>query len=306
MLIKAYSSSANLGAGFDILALAHNAFEDSVEMEAIPNSTLQVLVTGDGVPNEVDKNSASYAVYRLLSELDVKVKVKMKVIKGIPAGLGLGSSGASAVAAVVGVNNLLKLGLDKQELVRASMIGEIASSGSAHPDNVAASVYGGVVAVLNTEPVTVSPIPVNLNFSLLLFIPVLQLKDKTKKAREMLPRNVELGKMVRNSRYLSSTILGLVKGDRELLRLGLNDEIVEVARSPLFPHYEKLKKISIENNAIGACVSGAGPTIAVFVDEYSDKNKIKKEGLEICETYSQKCLVKEAKIAGGAWVERWN
>jgi homoserine kinase len=306
MIGKAYSSSANLGAGFDILALAHNAFLDSVKVSAENSSSLQIMVKGEGIPNEVEKNSASYAVLKLLSEYNIKAKIKMEVIKGIPPGLGMGSSGASAVAAIVATNEIFKLNLSKDEIVKYSMLGEIASSGSAHPDNVAASTYGGVVAVTSTNPVRVSQIPVNLDFEILLFIPLVKLQDKTKKAREMLPKEVTLGKSVNNSRYLTSFILGLIKGDRELVRIGLNDEIVEKAREPLFPYYPKIKEVSLSLNAVGACVSGAGPTIAVFIDDKSNKKEIINEGLKICSSYGYECIIKEAKLAGGAWVEGWD
>lgn len=306
VIAKAYSSSANLGAGFDILAMAHDAFHDVVEISSQPSSSLQVQVEANGVPKEPERNSASFALMKMLEEFDIKAKVKVKVNKGVPPGLGMGSSGASAAAAVVGGNELFNLGLSKDDLVRFSMQGEIASSGSPHPDNVAASVVGGVVAVISGEPVRVSEIPINLDFSLILFIPKVTIEAKTKKAREMVPKQIELQKLVKNSRYLSSLILGFIKGDRDLVRLGLNDDIVERSRESLFPYYWKLKEEVIKYNAIGACVSGAGPTIAVFVDEKSERDEIIKRGLKICESYGYECNFKDAKVARGAWVERRN
>ncbi|BCU69004.1 homoserine kinase [Stygiolobus caldivivus] len=306
IIAKAFSSSANLGAGFDILAMAHDAFYDSVEITSQPSSSLQVYVEGEGVPNIPEQNSASFALIKLLEEFNIKAKLKVKVNKGIPPGLGMGSSGASSSAAVVAANELFKLELSNDDLVKFSMLGEIAASGSPHPDNVAASVVGGVVAVVSSEPVRVVQIPVNLPFSLILFIPKVNIEAKTKKAREMVPKHVELQKLVKNSRYLSSLLIGLIKGDRELVRTGLNDDIVEKAREPLFPYYSKLKEVALNHNAIGACVSGAGPTIAVFVDEKSDKAQIIKDGLKICESYGYECSVKEAKIARGAWIEGRN
>ncbi|BFH73571.1 homoserine kinase [Sulfurisphaera javensis] len=304
MIVKAFSSSANLGAGYDILALAHNAFEDTIEIEAKNSSELDIKVEGEGVPLAVEKNSASYALYELLREYNVRAKVRLKVIKGIPAGLGLGSSGASAAAAVYGANELFKLGLSRQELVKFAMKGEIASSGSPHPDNVAASLIGGVISVVNPNSIKVEQVPINLDFELILIIPLVKIEAKTKKAREMVPKQIEISKYVANARYLSSLILGFIKGDRELIRLGLNDDIVEKSREPLFPYYPKIKEVSLLNNAIGACVSGAGPTIAIFVDSMSDKNKIIDESLKVCKAYGYECIYKLAKVSGGAWIER--
>jgi len=304
VIIKAFSSSANLGAGYDILALAHNAFEDTIELQAESSSEVSIKVEGEGIPLEVEKNSASFALQELLRDFGVKAKVKVKITKGIPAGLGLGSSGASSAAAVYGANELFKLGLSRKELVKYAMRGEIASSGSPHPDNVAASLVGGLVSVISSNPIRVEEIPVNIDFELLLIIPLVKIEAKTKKAREMVPKQIEISKYVSNSRYLSSLILGFIKGDRELIRLGLNDEIVEKAREPLFPYYPKIKEIAISHNAIGACVSGAGPTVAIFIDSYSDKNKIVEGALSVCKAYGYECIYKIAKVAGGAWIER--
>ena len=304
--VNAYSSSANLGAGYDILAIAHDAFYDTVELSYEPASTLEIQVEANGVPTQPEKNSAGFALMKLLEEFNIRAKVRLRVNKGIPPGLGMGSSGASAAAAVVGANYIFSLGLSLDELVRFAMQGEIASSGSPHPDNVAASIIGGVVAVVSNNPVRVAQIPVNLPFELLLFIPKVSIEAKTKKARELVPKSVEIEKHVVNSRYLSSLLIGLMKGDRELVRLGLNDDIVEKAREPLFPYYWKLKEEALKYNAIGACVSGAGPTVAVFVDEKSKVDEIIKSGLKICEAYGYECSFKKAKLARGAWIERWD
>lgn len=306
MIVKAFSSSANLGAGFDILALAHNAFEDTVEIDAKTSNELIIRVEGEGVPLSVEKNSASFALYEFLKDYNIKADVRLKIIKGIPAGLGLGSSGASAAAAVYGANEIFKIGLSRQELVKYAMKGEIASSGSPHPDNVAASLVGGIVGVIGSNPIRVEQIPLNLEFDIVLIIPFVKIEAKTKKAREMVPKQIELSKYVNNSRYLSSLMLGFIKGDRDLVRLGLNDDIVEKAREPLFPYYPKIKEVALLYNAIGACVSGAGPTIAVFIDSKSDRNKIIEESLNVCKAYGYECIYKIAKVSGGAWIERGN
>ena len=303
MRVLSPSSSANLGAGYDVLAVAHDAFFDVIEIEVEPHSEIDVKVSSSASPEVVEKNSASYAVLRMLQELGIKAKVRIRVEKGVPAGLGLGSSGASAAGAVVGVNHALKLGLSLDELVRFAAYGEEAAAGSAHPDNVAASVYGGFVAVISNNPVKVVRIPHNFDLEFLLFIPEVRIEEKTKKARELVPKTESIGKMVSNMRFVTSLILGLVKGDRDLIRLGLNDDIVEKARLPLFPFYPDLKKKALEHNAIGACVSGAGPSVLVFLDERTDKDGVVKDGLAVCQAYGIGCKVKFARVTNGARVE---
>ncbi|MEM0016319.1 MAG: homoserine kinase [Saccharolobus sp.] len=305
---KAYSSSANLGSGFDILSMAHTAFYDVVEVQIQDYGSRKIVVeSNSNIPIDVEKNSASYPVKRLLEDKNIDVSLRIKIDKGVPEGLGLGSSGASAAAAVVAVNDLLNLDLPKNELVRYAMYGEESVSGSGHPDNVAASIFGGLVSVVSVNPVKVVDIPINYNFDILLFIPInIKIQGKTKKAREMVPKNIAISDYIYNSRSVSSLILGFIKGDRELLRIGLNDQIVEKARLPLFPYYPKIKEIAIKYDAIGACVSGAGPSILVLIDKMTDENKIVEEGVRICREFNVECKTVKAKVAGGATVERCN
>jgi homoserine kinase len=303
MRVKAPSSSANLGSGYDVLAVAHDAFYDTVELQATPSTEAKVEIVAEGTPSDPQKNSASYAVMRMLDEMNLKYRVRIKLIKGVPPGLGLGSSGASAAAAVVALNEALKLGLSPDDLVRFSSYGEEAAAGSAHPDNVAASVVGGFVAVVSQNPLKVVRIPHNYDFSLMLFIPEVTITEKTKKARELVPKEIATSKYVSNLRFVTALLLGLQKGDRDLLRLGLNDEIVEKSREPMFPYYPKLKEVALKYNAIGACVSGAGPSVLVFVDERTDVESLKREGSSVCEAYGLRCKIKMSKVSEGARVE---
>jgi homoserine kinase len=296
----AYSSSANLGSGFDILSVAHDAFYDEVEACTSEGRLKVVMTDNSNIPEDPTKNSAGFSVLSLMKDYGIKEGVILKVKKGIPAGLGLGSSGASAAAAVAAVNSLFSLGLSKDSMVKYSMLGEGAIAGSPHPDNVAASIFGGFVAVLGERTVNLN---VNYDFKFILFIPSIEAKDKTKKARELVPKTVDMSSYVKNMRFGFSLMLGLERGDRKLISNGLNDEIVEKARLPMFPFYPELKKISLSHNAIGACVSGAGPSILVLVDHESEIKAIEEEGKKLIASFGYSAQVKEAKIAGGVKVE---
>lgn len=304
---EAYSSSANLGPGFDILSMAHNAFKDIVIARTIEEKGKIIIKSNNPkIPLDPEKNSAGLATKILLQEKGIDEGIEIEINKGIPFGLGLGSSGASSVAAIAAVNELFELKLTQEEMVKYSMFGEQASSGSPHPDNVAASVYGGIIAVTSVSPVKVEKIPVNVDFKILLISPQGEREGKTKKAREMLPSKVDLSLYVKNSRYLMSLILGFIKGDKELIKQGLNDEIVEVAREPLYPYYKKIKEIALKNDAIGSCVSGAGPTVLVLYDDNTNLDKIKVESLEVCKAFGLACNFILAQIAGGVKSERLN
>ncbi|MCY0859133.1 MAG: homoserine kinase [Sulfolobaceae archaeon] len=305
---RAYSSSANLGAGYDILAVAHNAFFDEVTAIPLSEGKIDVKVIADGIPQDYQKNTAGWAVYNMLKELDLKVEVELRVKKGVPIGLGLGSSGASSAAAVTAVNEALGLNLSKLELVKFAMEGERAAAGEPHPDNVAASIMGGFVAVTSVNPIHVINIlpHKDLNLKFLLFIPQIYIENKTKKAREMVPKVVDIKSHVTNSRYLASLLLGLQTGNKELIKRGLNDEIVEKSRLPLFPFYTEFKKLGLEAGAVGVCVSGAGPTILAFIDESTNVNMLMTKGVEICDAHKVKCITKIAEIANGVEIEGAN
>ncbi|WP_171823555.1 homoserine kinase [Thermogymnomonas acidicola] len=229
----------------------------------------------------------------------MRAELEIHIEKGIPYGLGLGSSGASAVGAVTAASELLGLSLSGEEIVRFAMQGEVASSGAAHPDNVAAATFGGAVAVLSDGPV-VRRIPVHSAFRFLLIVPGQQREGKTRLARSLVPRAIETGKYVRNSRRLASLILGLSSGDRELLREGMNDEIVEPSRSPLFPFYWRIKEEALALNAAGVCVSGgAGPSILVIFDERTDVSGIERRATSILESFGMSTRTVRAVSAGG-------
>lgn len=148
---RAYSSAANLGPGFDALAVALNAYYDEVEAK---------ICTGRGGGVYVDRvegkfsvgvspgsNTAAEAVRELLNSEGVEAEVEIRIYKGVPPGRGLGSSGASAAAAVVAVSHALDMELAKEKLVFYAGAGERAAAGQPHFDNAAASILGGLAIV---------------------------------------------------------------------------------------------------------------------------------------------------------------
>ncbi|RMF29813.1 MAG: homoserine kinase, partial [Candidatus Nitrosothermus koennekii] len=139
------SSTANLGPGFDVFGLALDAYYDQVSIEQIKEGI--VLESEDNIPLDIDKNSAGLAALNLCKDYDIKDGLRIKIKKGVPAGYGLGSSGASAAAVVKALDAMYELNLSNEELIKYAAIGEQASAGSIHYDNVAASLLGGFVIV---------------------------------------------------------------------------------------------------------------------------------------------------------------
>ncbi len=293
-----YSSSANLGPGYDILSLSHKAFFDKVRIET-SNGSEKIMIISENTPLNPEKNTAGLSIMKIMEDKNINEKINIYIEKGIPIGLGLGSSGASSSAAVKAFNELFDLNLSNDEMVYYSMYGEIAAAGSAHPDNVSSGIYGGLTLITSVEPLNVKKIDINYDLNILLIIPEMNMNNKTMYARSLVPKTVDMTDHIKNSEYLSELIYGFLKGDRNSIRYGMNDVIVERARSPMFPYYYAIKEKAIKNNAISACISGAGPTILIFIDEYSDKNNILNDVKNIMSSFKTDYKIIETDIMEG-------
>jgi len=266
--IRSPCSSANLGSGFDSFGLALEAFYDTITLE-LTDGEIKIEVTGieaERVPKSPDRNTAGFVAKRLLEKKDVGVKIHL--YKGIPSGMGLGSSGASAAACAYGLNELLNLGLSKNEIIKWAALGEIAAAGVAHADNVAASILGGftIVRTCNDliDAVRLNPPP---NLRIALAMPIIKTSEnKTAAARSILPRSIPLRNAVLNIQNAAYIVAGFHLGDIEMIGRGMMDAIAEPFRKKLIPCYEDVKKAALDAGAAGVTISGAGPTVIAVVD----------------------------------------
>ncbi|MCL4336563.1 MAG: homoserine kinase [Candidatus Thermoplasmatota archaeon] len=296
----AYSSSANLGPGYDVLAVAHGAYHDRVTASfSSQDFHGQVKIIADGLPVDPVKNTAGLSVLELFKEKKITDSITLSIEKGVPTGLGLGSSGASASAAISAVDDLLNLELSDDEKVKYAMLGEMASSGTAHADNVAASIYGGLVLVESISPMKIRRIKFSHDFSFITVIPELFIEGKTKLLRQMVPRQVGIESYVQGVRFVTSLVAGLISGDRDLVKSGMNDDIIEVARKPVYPFYDTVKQSILSRDAVGVCISGAGPSILAVVDNKTDIEGIKSDSKRIFAEYGYNCSIVSSKLAGG-------
>src|SRR2546430_14992067 len=157
--VEAYCSTANLGAGFDSFGLALAKYADRVQVRTANTPIVRIRTLGPysaGLSTAPNKNSAGPPARVLLDCSQLNKGVEITVEKNIPPGLGLGSSGATAAACTKAMNYLLKLDLPEDELVKIASLGEAASSGSAHADNVCASMLGGFTIASGDPLITVS------------------------------------------------------------------------------------------------------------------------------------------------------
>lgn len=253
----------NIGIGFDILGLALEQPGDEVTVRFCDQPGVHILsITGDGgkLPREANRNTAGVAALHLLKQIDWKGPgVELELHKKMPFGSGLGSSGASAVAAAVAVNELVGARLPKIDLLQAVGEGERSATGTLHPDNVAPSLLGGIVLVLQKDPPIVEQLPVPADLWVAVVYPHVEVL--TKYARSILSDQVGREAFVGQSARIAGFIAALYRGDLELLGRCLSDEIIEPQRAPLIPDFYAVKHAALLAGALGASISGSGPSV---------------------------------------------
>ncbi|WP_405564435.1 homoserine kinase [Polaribacter sp. Asnod6-C07] len=251
---------ANVSCGYDSLGFAVDAIGDEMTFTKTPNLEVEITnITGADLTYDVDKNAASAVVKKMLLEAKANFGVQLTIHKGFSPGSGLGSSAASAAGAAFGANQLLGNIYSELELTKFAMFGEEVACGSAIADNVAAAVYGGFVLIRSYEPLEIIKLPVPNELRLVAIHP--QIEVKTKDARAVLPKEILLKDAVTQWANVGGLISGLHSNDYNLISNSLVDIIVEPHRKKLIPYFDKVKNAAIKAGALGAGISGSGPTI---------------------------------------------
>ncbi len=297
---RAPSSTANLGPGFDVFGLALDAYYDEVQItKQVKGITIESL---DSIPLEPAKNSAGLVIKEMSKEFKIKDGLLVKIKKGVPAGFGMGSSAASAAAAAVAFNALFDLDLDQNTLVKFAGIGEKASAGSIHYDNVSASVLGGFV-IVRTDPLDVIKIDPPKDLVLCVAIPKINVpKKKTEVSRGVLPQQVKLSDYVKNLANASAITTGFINKDVELIGHSIKDIIVEPARKHLIPGFDRVKANALKAGALGVTISGAGPSVISFTSKFADHKKICKAMEKGFASADTKCTTVICRPSKGAFV----
>ena len=273
--VRAPSSTANLGPGFDVFGLALDAFHDEIILTKKPWQGIRIL-TEDDIPKDPQQNTAGLVVKAMRQKFKIKSGIEIRIKKGVPAGFGMGSSAASAAAAALAFNKLFNLKLDSNTLIKCAGIGEKASAGTIHYDNVAASLLGGFV-VVKTKPFEVIRLEPPKDLVLCLAIPKLKAtKKKTKVARTVIPKTVKLADLTENLSNAANIVSGFLLKDSDLIGRSIQDVIVEPARKHLIPGFSKVKNNALDAGALGVTISGAGPSVIAFCKKSQNLKKIGK------------------------------
>jgi homoserine kinase len=258
---KATATISNLNCGFDILGLAIREPFDFVELEMTGSGVVEIAgIKGcDSLSHDPEKNVVGAALNAMISKSGTKAGFRAFIEKGITPGSGIGSSAASSAAAVVAANELLGRIFSLMELVTFAMEGERLASGAAHADNVAPAILGGITLIRSYEPLDIVSYHVPPELFCVVIHPDMEIK--TSMAREILDKQITLTNAVKQWGNVAGLTAGLFSEDYDLIGRSLIDHVAEPKRSALIPGFRELKKAAVQNGALGAGISGSGPSV---------------------------------------------
>jgi homoserine kinase len=271
------ASVGNVAVGFDILGHAVAALGDRVRVTRRAETGVVIrAITGvvPDLPLAAEKNTAGMAALALQSALELPFGFELEIEKGIPLGSGLGGSAASAVAAVVAAAALVDEPLDRTRLLKFAMMGEAVASGSVHVDNIAPSLFGGLVLTVGIDNPHVKQIPVPECIRCVVVHPHMMLA--TREAREILRKSVQLSDVIWQQANLAGFLSSCYTSDLPLMRESLLDVVIEPQRQALIPGFIDVKHGALAAGAIGCSISGAGPTVFAWAEE-SDAEHVRSE-----------------------------
>jgi len=260
-LVRAPASSANLGPGFDVLAAA---LDLQLELEVSEAGRFEV-VADPALPR--DRSNLCVRAFERLHPAD---GLRFELRSPIPLARGLGSSAAAIVAGLLAADHLFELGLERDEVYRH------AAALEGHPDNVAAALYGGFVLCPHADGAAAAreaPIRLDPPNGVEAVVLVPDEEVATADARAALPASVGLGDAVANVAAAAQLVLGIERSDLTLIAQGLEDRLHQSYRAHLFPRSIELLGAARELGAIGASISGAGPSV-LFWCFWQDTGKV--------------------------------
>ena len=258
--IFAPATVANVSCGFDSLGFAVDAVGDEMTFTKTTEKGVKITtITGADLTYNIDENVASAVTKKMLHTANADFGIALTIHKGFSPGSGLGSSAASAAGAAFGTNQLLGDMYSNLELTKFAMFGEKVACGSAIADNVAAAIFGGFILVRSYEPLEIIKLPVPNELRVVAIHP--QITIKTKDARDVLPTKIPLKDAVTQWANVGGLISGLYTDNYNLISNSLVDIVAEPARKSLIPFFDNIKNSALKAGALGAGISGSGPTV---------------------------------------------
>lgn len=275
--IKIFSPAtvANVACGFDVLGLCLDSVGDDMVIRKTDKKGIHITkIEGFNLPYEAELNVAGVSALAMYEAAKPDCGFEIEIYKNIKPGSGIGSSAASAVGSVFGMNMLLGNPYNKTELTQFAIKGEALASKCEHADNLAPALFGGFTLVKSISPLEILEIPSPDNLYATIIHP--QIEIKTSESRAILPKQVSLQDAISQWANLGGLVHGLHTSDYQLIQKSLHDVIVEPHRSKLIPHYNDVKTASLQSGALGAGISGSGPSIFSLSKGLETANAVKK------------------------------
>jgi homoserine kinase len=296
--VRAYApaSIGNVSCGFDVMGLAVDAPGDEVIVELNDSGVVSIKkIEGDHgkLPIKAEENTAGVAVIEYLKAINSMQGVEITLIKNLPLGSGMGSSAASAVAAALAINHAMGNPLRKNELLPFAMQAEFVACGSAHADNAAPSLLGGLILTRGNDPLDIIEIPTPDNLMCVLVHPHVEVK--TRDARQVLRQSIPLKDAITQWGNTAALVAGMMKPDYELIGRSLQDVVAEPFRSVLIPGFHAVRSKAMQAGALGCGISGSGPTLFAFC---KDKKVAQNVGEAMRKEFAAIGLQSEVYVSG--------
>nr|WP_199047848.1 homoserine kinase [Dyella sp. ASV24] len=267
----AYASVGNVAVGFDILGHSVAGAGDRAVVRRIDDPVVRIAAIHGVVtdlPFDAASNTAGAALMSLRRALGLRHGFEVELYKGIALGSGMGGSAASCVAALVAANALLERSLPREALYGFALDGEAVASGSRHGDNLGPMLLGGLVLSTRDRLLRLA-VPESWHCALVHPHVVLE----TRQSRAVLNAGFDLHDVVAQQANLALFLTGCQRGDAELVREGLKDVLVEPRRAPLVPGFARVKQAALDHGALGASISGAGPSVFGWYERREDAER---------------------------------
>ncbi|MEP7263593.1 MAG: homoserine kinase [Bacteroidota bacterium] len=272
--VFAPATVGNIACGFDCMGLAINNPGDVVTLKKNAEKKLIIReITGDNgrLSYSIKKNTVSVAIAAYLKATGIQQGFDIVLHKRMPLGSGLGSSAASAVAGVYAASLLTGNKLSREELIPFAMEGERIACGSAHADNVAPSMLGGIILIRSNHPLEVIALPAPSKLYIVVIHPHAEVL--TKDARAVLKKEIPLGTAIQQWSNTAALVAGLYKEDYELIGKATVDHVAEPYRASLIPAFHQVKKAAFSNGALACSISGSGSSMFAFCKGLKDAKR---------------------------------
>ncbi|WP_142786181.1 homoserine kinase [Changchengzhania lutea] len=274
--IKIFSPAtvANVACGFDVLGFCLDTIGDEMVIRKTSKKGIYITkIKGFDLPYEAELNVAGVSALAMYDTLDIDFGFEIEIYKHIKPGSGIGSSAASAVGSVFGMNELLGKPFNKTQLTEFAIKGEAVASKCEHADNLAPAIFGGFTLVKSVSPLDILEIPTPMDLYTTIIHP--QIEIKTSESRALLPKDVPLRDAITQWANFGSLIHALHMSDYELIKKSIRDVIIEPQRSKLIPKFDEVKSAAIKAGALGCSISGSGPSIFSLSKGLETANKVK-------------------------------